>query len=130
MIDELTEKIEQACEKLFGDPVVVIHDFDAQADMEQWVIYTRLFGRRARFDIELETELVDNLFALQIAMHNLANQIMDQHEEELLRGYTAYFDIDRAYTTGIIRYCEPYKLEKWRKAPTPGQNSFDTRIGL
>lgn len=103
--------------------------------MHWWIIHTRLFGRRARFDVEISNEVMDRSYAVHLLVSQLAFQIMDQHEENMLRGYTAYFDMDRKYTTGIVQLSGPYKIEKWRRPPIPvdengrATNTLDFKVG-
>lgn len=133
MIESLTLGLTEECLQLFGDPVHVVYDgtkTDEGYLMHEWVIYTRLFGRRARFDVELNDDIINRSYAVHLLVSQLAFQIMDQHEEDMLHGYTAYFDMDRQYTTGIVRHNGPYKIEKWARPPREDhRNNIDFKVG-
>lgn len=134
MIESLTASLNEECLRLFGDPVHVMYNSagtDSEGNlMHDWTIYTRLFGRRARFDVELNDRIIDRSYAVHMLTSQLAFQIMDQHEEDMLRGYTAYFDMDRKHTTGIVRHSGPYKIERWARPPREDHsNNIDFRIG-
>lgn len=114
MIDDLTARLEEECTKLFGDPSHFCYDgYNKRVDRHEWRIYTRLFGRRASFFLELSPEDVADDHAVEIAMHRLAFDIMREHEQDLLRGYQPYFAVDREHTTGIVRGDGKYAPERW-----------------
>lgn len=130
----LEEELTKRLKPILGDPVTVIFS-GLVGRYYQWTVFSRLFGRRARFDLELEHELLEDDHAVDILVAQLPEQIMDEHERDLIHGYTAYFDVDRQYTTGIIRNGNEYKPEKWRYPRLPKDengwvhNNLDDKIG-
>jgi len=94
-IEELHSQLCQKVVKIFGTPVKVYREFNPARDSIEWTVYTRLFGYRTRFDIEIAASDVDNKYALAHLLSQLPEQIIDDHEANLKYGYHPVFPYNR-----------------------------------
>lgn len=102
-IDDLALAAGEECLHIFGHPTKLYFTYLAAKDKWEVTVYAKLFGRRARVDLEIDNNLVDNEHALQILMAPAAEQIVEIHERDLLDGFAKpYFGIARNDTTGIV----------------------------
>lgn len=86
---------------LFGVSYQVYREFKIARNEWEWTILTRLFGRRARFDVSIPANDVGKGFGLDHLLAQLTYQVMDAQEAAMLHGDGPIFAIDRADTTGI-----------------------------
>lgn len=86
---------------LFGVSYQLCREFQIARNEWEWKIITRLFGRRARFDVSIAADDVGKDFALDHLLAQLTYQIMDIQEQAMINGYEPIFAVDRSDTTGI-----------------------------